>query len=196
MALPRLTASAPAQKYSRQSSKLRIPAVAMMGSSMPASLNSETTRNPITPGMHAFLTNPDQWRLWVEERPATMVDEVIRWASPIIVFQRTAINDTMVGDVLVKKGQRVGLFYSSANYDESVFDDPHTFNILRDPNPQLGFGGHGAHYCLGANLARQEIRLIFNALADHAPDISKLAEPARLRHSWINGLKELQVKYA
>ena len=71
-----------------------------------------------------------------------------------------------------------------------------TFNILRDPNPQLGFGGHGAHYCLGANLARQEIRVIFDALADYAPDITKLAEPVRLRHCWINGIKDLQVKYA
>ena len=77
----------------------------------------------------------------------------------------------MVGDVQVKAGQRVGLFYSSANFDEDVFEDPYTFDILRDPNPHLAFGGHGAHYCIGANLARQEIRLIFNALADHVPDI-------------------------
>jgi cholest-4-en-3-one 26-monooxygenase len=125
-----------------------------------------------------------------------MVDEVIRWASPIIVFQRTAINDTTVGDVLVKRGQRVGLFYSSANYDEDVFEDPHTFNILRDPNPHLAFGGHGAHYCIGANLARQEIRLIFNALADHMPGIHLVEEPRRLRHGWVNGIKEMQVSYA
>jgi cholest-4-en-3-one 26-monooxygenase len=163
---------------------------------MLAVAGNETTRNAITHGMHAFLTNPDQWKLWVEERPDTMVDEVIRWASPIIVFQRTAINDTMVGDVLVKAGQRVGLFYSSANYDESVFEDPHTFNILRDPNPHLAFGGHGAHYCIGANLARQEIRLIFNALADHVPGIHLVEEPRRLRHGWVNGIKEMQVKYA
>jgi cholest-4-en-3-one 26-monooxygenase len=163
---------------------------------MLAVAGNETTRNAITHGMHAFLTNPDQWRLWVEERPDSMVDEVIRWASPIIVFQRTAINDTMVGDVLVRKGQRVGLFYSSANYDEDVFEDPHTFNILRDPNPHLAFGGHGAHYCIGANLARQEIRLIFDALADHMPDIHLLEEPRRLRHGWVNGIKEMQVGYA
>ena len=94
------------------------------------------------------------------------------------------------------KGQRVGLFYASANFDEDVFTDPFRFDITRDPNPQLGFGGHGAHYCLGANLARQEIRLIFHALADLAPDISRLAEPARLRHSWVNGIKDLQVSYS
>jgi cholest-4-en-3-one 26-monooxygenase len=156
---------------------------------------NETTRNAITHGMNAFLDNPDQWRLWVEQRPDTMVDEVIRWATPVNVFQRTALADVMVGDVEVEKGQRVGLFYGSANYDEDVFTDPYSFDITRAPNPHLAFGGHGAHYCIGANLARQEVRLIFTALADHAPDISRLGEARRLRHGWINGIKELQVSY-
>lgn len=157
---------------------------------------NETTRNAISHGMNAFLDNPEQWEIWKRDRPATMVDEVVRWATPVSVFQRTALNDVEVGGVQFKKGERAALFYASANFDEDVFEDPYTFNILRDPNPQLGFGGHGAHYCLGANLARQEIRVIFDALADYAPDISKLAEPARLRHSWVNGIKDLQVKYA
>jgi cholest-4-en-3-one 26-monooxygenase len=157
---------------------------------------NETTRNAITHGMNAFLDNPDQWELWKRDRPETMVDEVIRWASPISVFQRTALTDVEVGGVPVKKGQRVGLFYASANFDSTVFEDPTSFNILRDPNPHVAFGGHGAHYCIGANLARQEVRVIFNALADHAPDITKLAEPRRLRHAWVNGIKELEVKYA
>jgi cholest-4-en-3-one 26-monooxygenase len=112
------------------------------------------------------------------------------------VFQRTALADVEVGGVQIKKGQRAALFYSSANFDEDVFTDPFRFDITRDPNPHVGFGGHGAHYCIGANLARQEIRLIFEALADHAPDIAKLDEPRRLRHAWINGIKDLQVKYA
>jgi cholest-4-en-3-one 26-monooxygenase len=163
---------------------------------MLAVAGNETTRNAISHGMNAFLDNPDQWELWKRERPATMVDEVVRWASPITVFQRTALNDAEVGGVTVRKGQRVGLFYASANFDEDVFEDPFRFDITRDPNPQLGFGGHGAHYCIGANLARQEIRLIFEALADHAPDITKVEEPRRLRHAWVNGLKELRVKYA
>lgn len=157
---------------------------------------NETTRNAISHGMNAFLDNPEQWEIWKRDRPATMVDEVVRWATPVSVFQRTALNDVEVGGVQFTKGQRAALFYASANFDEDVFEDPYTFNILRDPNPQLGFGGHGAHYCLGANLARQEIRVIFDALADYAPDIAKLAEPARLRHSWVNGIKDLQVKYA
>jgi len=157
---------------------------------------NETTRNAITHGMNAFFENPEQWEIWKRDRPATMIDEVVRWATPVTVFQRTALNDVELGGVQFKKGQRAALFYSSANFDETVFEDPFTFNILRDPNPQLGFGGHGNHYCLGANLARQEIRVIFDALADHAPDITRLAEPARLRHSWVNGIKDLQVKYA
>ncbi len=157
---------------------------------------NETTRNAITHGMNAFLDHPEQWELWKRERPDTMVDEVIRWATPVSSFQRTALNDVTVGDVDVKKGQRVGLFYASANFDDEVFTDPYTFDITRDPNPHVAFGGHGAHYCIGANLARQEVRLMFNALADHAPDITKLAEPRRLRSGWINGIKDLQVKYA
>ena len=96
----------------------------------------------------------------------------------------------------IKKGQRVGLFYASANHDTDVFENPDEFDIMRDPNPHLAFGGHGAHYCIGANLARLEVELMFNAIADHMPDITKVAEPRRLRHGWINGIKELQVKYA
>jgi cholest-4-en-3-one 26-monooxygenase len=157
---------------------------------------NETTRNAITHGMNAFLDHPDQWELWKRERPETMVDEVIRWATPVSSFQRTALDDVEVGGVQVRKGQRVGLFYASANFDEDVFDDPYTFDITRDPNPHVAFGGHGAHYCIGANLARQEVRMMFDALADLAPDISKLAEPRRLRSGWINGIKELQVRYA
>jgi cholest-4-en-3-one 26-monooxygenase len=156
---------------------------------------NETTRNAITHGMNAFFSFPDQWELWKAERPSTMVDEVIRWATPVTVFQRTALNDVMVGDQLVTKGQRVGLYYASANHDEDVFDKPHVFDITREPNPHLSFGGHGAHYCIGANLARLEVEIMFNAIADRMPDIAKEGEARRLRHGWINGIKELPVKY-
>ncbi len=124
-----------------------------------------------------------------------MVDEVIRWATPVTVFQRTALNDVMVGDTEVKKGERVGLYYASANHDEDVFTDPNTFDITRSPNPHLSFGGHGAHYCIGANLARLEVEIMFNTLADRLPDIKQLGEAKRLRHGWINGIKELPVQY-
>ncbi|MGH3945459.1 MAG: cytochrome P450, partial [Pseudonocardiaceae bacterium] len=102
---------------------------------------------------------------------------------------------THLSSVEIKAGQRVGLFYSSANFDENVFDHPERFDITRNPNPHLGFGGSGVHYCLGANLARLEIDLIFNAIADHMPSIQKLDEPKRLRSGWINGIKEFQVRY-
>ncbi len=156
---------------------------------------NETTRNAITHGMNAFLDNPDQWELYKRDRPVTAVDEIIRWATPVHCFQRTAKSDTEISGCTIGKGQRVGLFYSSANYDEAVFDRPFEFNILRDPNPHLGFGGNGAHYCIGANLARMEIGLIFNEIADIMPDIAKLSEPQRLRSGWINGVKELMVSY-
>ncbi len=162
---------------------------------MLAVAGNETTRNAITHGMKAFFDNPDQWELWKKERPSTMVDEVIRWATPVTVFQRTALNDVMVGDVLVKKGERVGLYYASGNHDEEVFTNPNTFDITRSPNPHLSFGGHGAHYCIGANLARLEVEIMFNEIADRIPDISQIGEQSRLRHGWINGIKSMPVKY-
>ncbi|MGV0641909.1 cytochrome P450 [Mycolicibacterium sp. XJ2546] len=157
---------------------------------------NETTRNAMTHGMNAFFENPDQWELYKRERPQTAADEIVRWATPVHCFQRTALADTEIGGVTIREGQRVGLFYSSANYDDAVFEAPFQFNISRDPNPHLGFGGNGAHYCIGANLARMEINLIFNEIAEQIPDVAKLSEPQRLRSGWINGVKDLQVSYS
>lgn len=156
---------------------------------------NETTRNSITQGMMAFSDYPAQWELFKSQRPKTAADEIIRWATPITAFQRTACKDTEVGGVRIGKGQRVVLFYRSANFDEEVFEDPYTFNILRSPNPHVGFGGTGAHYCIGANLARMTIDLMFNALAEHVPDLSPVASPERLRSSFINGIKHWHVDY-
>ncbi|OBJ41206.1 steroid C27-monooxygenase [Mycolicibacterium mucogenicum] len=156
---------------------------------------NETTRNTITQGMMAFAEHPDQWELFKRERPATAADEIVRWATPVTSFQRTATEDTELGGVPIKKGERVVMFYRSANFDEEVFDDPYTFNIMRDPNPHVGFGGTGAHYCIGANLARMTIDLMFNAIADHMPDLRPLGEPERLRSGWLNGIKHWQVDY-
>ena len=156
---------------------------------------NETTRNAISHGMLAFLDHPEQWELYCAGRPETAVDEIVRWATPVTVFQRTALTDTVLGGQQIRAGQRVGLFYRSANFDEDVFDHPEKFDILRDPNPHLGFGGTGTHYCLGANLARLEIELIFNAIADAMPSIRKAGDAERLRSGWLNGIKRLPVNY-
>ena len=157
---------------------------------------NETTRNAISHGMNAFLDNPEQWEIFKRDRPRTAADEIVRWATPVNCFQRTAKHDLELDGVQIKAGERVGMFYGSANFDEEVFDDPFSFNVLRDPNPHVGFGGNGTHFCIGANLARMEINLIFNAIADHCPDISRLGDPERLRHGWINGIKRLPVSYS
>ncbi|MFF1684719.1 MULTISPECIES: cytochrome P450 [unclassified Streptomyces] len=154
---------------------------------------NETTRNAITHGMHAFLTHPDQWELFKRERPETTAEEIVRWATPVVSFQRTATQDTELGGAQIKKGDRVGIFYSSANHDPEVFDRPDAFDITRDPNPHLGFGGGGPHFCLGKSLATLEINLIFNAVADAMPDLRLTGDPRRLRSAWLNGVKELQV---
>ncbi|WP_327093475.1 cytochrome P450 [Nocardia vinacea] len=156
---------------------------------------NETTRNAITHGMKAFVDHPEQWELYREQRPRTAPDEIVRWATPVNAFQRTAAQDTELGGQQIKQGQRLGIFYSSANFDEDAFENPFTFDILRDPNPHVGFGGTGAHYCVGANLARLEIDLMFNAIADAMPEISQVADPVRLRSGWINGIKNWQVRY-
>ncbi|WP_432197434.1 cytochrome P450 [Streptomyces sp. bgisy027] len=160
---------------------------------MLAVAGNETTRNAITHGMHAFLTHPEQWELYKRERPGTAAEEIVRWATPVVSFQRTATQDTDLGGKRIRKGDRVGIFYASANHDPEVFENPDAFDITRDPNPHLGFGGGGPHYCLGKSLAVLEIDLIFNAVADAMPDLRLVGDPRRLRSAWINGVKELRV---
>lgn len=157
---------------------------------------NETTRNAITHGMMALLDHPEQWERYKAERPKSAVEEIVRWSTPVTCFQRTATRDTVLGGRPIAAGDRVGIFYAAANHDTAVFDHPESFDILRDPNPHLGFGGTGPHYCLGANLARMEIDLIFNAIADEMPAITRAGEPNRLRSAWINGIKHLPVHYA
>ncbi|TQJ52679.1 cytochrome P450 [Streptomyces sp. NBC_00080] len=160
---------------------------------MLAVAGNETTRNATTHGMHAFLTHPEQWELYKRDRPGTAAEEIVRWATPVIAFQRTATQDTELGGKSIRKGDRVGLFYSSANRDPEVFERPDEFDVTRDPNPHLGFGGGGPHFCLGKSLAVLEINLIFNAIADALPDLRLVGDPRRLRSAWINGVKELRV---
>jgi len=156
---------------------------------------NETTRNAISHGMLAFFDHQDQWELYRAERPDTAADEIVRWATPVTAFQRTAKADTVIRGQQIKKGERLGLLYRSANFDEEVFDHPERFDVTRSPNPHLGFGGTGAHYCIGVNLAKLEIDLIFNAIADVMPQISKIGDAERLRSGWLNGIKRLPVSY-
>ena len=156
---------------------------------------NETTRQAITHGMSAFLQHPDQWERWQSERPATAIDEILRWASPAVVLQRTASEDTEVAGQLVHKGERVGLYFASANFDEEVFDDPGRFDIGRSPNPHVTFGGGGSHFCIGANLSRLELKVMFDVIADELTDTKLMGPPVRLRSSWLNGIKHLPVDY-
>ncbi len=160
---------------------------------------NETTRNAISHGMQAFFDHPDQWERFVADPQglsATMADEVIRWATPVMEFRRTAMDDTAIGGVPIAKGDKVVVYYISANRDETVFDDPYTFDIGRDPNPHIAFGGGGPHFCLGSHLARLEVRKVFEAIAERMPGIAPTQAPRRLQSNFINGIKELPVRFA
>ncbi len=156
---------------------------------------NETTRQAIAHGMLAFLENPDQWERWRSERPSTAVDEILRFASPAVVLQRTATEDTELDGRIIRRGERVGLYFASANFDEEVYADPQHFDIGRSPNPHVTFGGGGPHFCIGANLTRLEVGIMFDAIADELSDVRLLGRPRRLRSSWLNGIKELPVSY-
>jgi cholest-4-en-3-one 26-monooxygenase len=147
--------------------------------------------------MIAFTDHADQWELCKTgsgRRRRPMRSSAGRPRSR--PSSAPALHDTELSGVPIKQGQRVVMSYRSATFDEEVFEDPSTFNILRDPNPHVGFGGTGAHYCIGANLARMTIDLIFDAIADHLPDLRPVSEPERLRSGWLNGIKHWQVDYA
>jgi cytochrome P450 len=155
---------------------------------------NETTRTAIAHGLWAFTEHPDQRALWqadLEGRAATAVDEIVRWASPVIWMRRTVAEPTTLSGTALAEGDKVLLFYNSANRDDEVFEDPYRFDVLRDPNPHLGFGAAGPHFCLGAHLARREIRVMFRELFRRLPDIEATSEPDRLRSSFVNGIKHL-----
>jgi len=158
---------------------------------------NETTRNAITHGMQAFFDHPDQWEKFKTDRPLeTAVEEIIRWATPVVVFQRTAMSDTVLGGQQIRAGDRVAIFYPSGNRDTAAIADPDVFDVTRESNEHVAFGGGGPHFCLGANLARAEIGILFEAIADRMPDIAPLGPPDRLRSSFIHGIKRLPVRYA
>ena len=155
---------------------------------------NETTRNAISHGMRALTENPDQRKLWtsdLETVSPTAVEEIVRWATPVINFRRTATRDVVVGDQEVKAGQKVVMFYNSANRDERAFSDPFRFDVLRTPNEHFGFGAGGPHFCLGANLARREIRVMFEEVLRRLPDIEITGEPDMLQSNFIHGIKRM-----
>jgi cytochrome P450 len=159
---------------------------------------NETTRNAISHGLLALTQHPDQRALWQAD-PAgiakTGVDEIVRWGTPVIFMRRTACADAVLGGEELHAGDKLILFYNSANRDETVFEDPYRFDVRRDPNPHIGFGAAGPHFCLGAHLARQEIDVMFRRLFERLPDITAVGEPDRLRSPFINGIKHLDCTF-
>jgi methyl-branched lipid omega-hydroxylase len=155
---------------------------------------NETTRNAISHGLLALADHPDQRGIWLDDVDGvtpTAVEEIVRWASPVIFMRRTATQDYSLDGQQFHEGDKVLLFYSSANRDEAVFDEPFEFDVRRQPNDHVGFGGFGPHYCLGAHLARQEIGVMYRELLTRVPDIHPTGEPQLLASSFINGVKHL-----
>jgi cytochrome P450 len=156
---------------------------------------NETTRNAIAHGLHVLTEHPEQKQLWMGDFDSltnTAVEELVRWATPVIHFRRTVTADGIrIADHEFNEGDKVVLFYNSANRDEAVFDNPQTFDVRRTPNDHVGFGGPGPHFCLGAHLARREITVLFRQLFQRIPDIHATGQPERLRSNFINGIKHL-----
>ncbi|MCT9931314.1 cytochrome P450 [Planotetraspora sp. A-T 1434] len=156
---------------------------------------NETTRNAASGGMLTLFEHPEQWARLVEN-PAlarTAADEIVRWVSPVNLFRRTATADTAIRGTKIAEGDKVVVFYASANRDADVFATPDVFDIGRDPNPHIGFGGGGAHFCLGNHLAKLELRVLFEVLAERLPGIRQTGDATRLRSNFINGIKTLPV---
>ena len=163
-----------------------------------AAAGNETTRNAISHGIVALTRYPDEKARWWADFDAhtrTATEEIVRWASPVIYMRRRAIEDTVISGQPISAGDKVTMWYNSANRDEQVFVDPWRFDVLRDPNPQVGFGSGGPHFCLGANLARREITMAFSELHRQVPDLEAAEEPAILLSNFIHGIKRLPVAW-
>jgi cytochrome P450 len=159
---------------------------------------NETTRNAISHGVLALNRFPEQREIWWGDfgaHTATAVEEIVRWASPVVYMRRTATRDVELSGVRIAEGDKVTLWYASANRDESKFANPWMFDVTRSPNHHVGFGGGGVHFCLGANLARREIAVVFEELRERIPDIAVTEEPAMLLSSFIHGIKRLPVSW-
>jgi cytochrome P450 len=157
---------------------------------------NETTRNGISHGMQALMDNPDQLRL-LQDDPSLIpsaVEEMLRWGSPTIMFRRTATRDTELRGVKIAEGDKVVVWFASADYDEEVFPDPFRFDVRRSPNRHFAFGAGGPHFCLGAPLARLEMRVMFEELLPRIASMEPAGEVSRLRSNFINGIKHMPVR--
>ncbi len=158
----------------------------------------ETTRTALSHGITHLSQNPDQRALFLADIDGVMpttVEEIVRYASPVVWMRRTLTQDYVLSGHEFHEGDKIIMYYGSANRDEAVFADPDAFNVLRDPNPHVGFGGSGPHFCLGAHLARREITLMFRELYTRLPDIELAGPPVQLRSNFINGVKSLPVSF-
>jgi methyl-branched lipid omega-hydroxylase len=160
---------------------------------------NETTRNAISHGVKALSDDPEQRHRWFADFDAharTAVEEIVRWATPVIHFRRTVTADTSLGGQSLRAGDKVVLFYESANRDERVFERGDEFDITRPLQPaQVGFGAGGPHFCLGANLARREITVAFDEIRRRMPELRAVGEPDYLQSNFINGIKRLPVRW-
>lgn len=159
---------------------------------------NETTRNAISHGVLALTRYPDERDKWWANFDAlshSAVEEIVRWASPVVYMRRRVTEDTELSGTKFEAGDKVTMWYCSANRDEEKFDNPWMFDLARNPNPHQGFGGGGAHFCLGANLARREISVMFEELHRRIPDVVATEEPARLLSAFIHGIKQLPIAW-
>lgn len=159
---------------------------------------NETTRTGLAHGMKALSDYPDQREIWQKDFKGvedTALEEIVRWGTPVMHMRRTATSDCVLHGQAIKEGDKLVMWYCSGNRDEDVFENPFTFDIRRDPNDHVGYGGPGPHYCVGANLARREMSIMFEELFKRAPDMEVCGEPEYLQSYFINGIKKLPIKW-
>jgi len=163
---------------------------------------NDTTRTATSMGMQILGENPDERRVWqddIDTVTPTAVDEIVRYSSPVVFMRRTATEPVVVSDQQFEEGDRFILFYGAANRDPLVFDDPERFDVRRHPNPHVGFGGPGPHFCLGAHLARRELGIVFRQLLERLPDIEPVAEAEYIVPAFgaplVSGVKHLKVAF-